>query len=214
MKTYNISKNIKAIIFDVDSTLYTNPEYAFEQVDCQIRAFAKMKGIPADEARKTLAEFGKKWQEDHNGQKISLGNALVFFDVPIEQSVKWRRELLEPVDYLTRDEKLINTIKKLEEKYKIVCVTNNPVLPARKTLEAIGISELIPHIVGLDTCLKSKPALEPFEKALEILECKACECVAIGDRYDMDIALPLQMGMGGVLVSGVQEVYELDTVLN
>lgn len=91
----------------------------------------------------------------------------------------------------------------------MICVTNNPVLPARKTLEAIGVSEYFEEIVGLDTCFKSKPAVEPFALALEKMGLKAEECVAIGDRYDLDIALPLKMGMGGILVSGVEEVYGL-----
>ena len=87
-------------------------------------------------------------------------------------------------------------------------------LPARKTLEAIGISDFFPEIVGLDTCLKSKPAVEPFETAVDWLSksseagVKAENCLAIGDRYDMDIKLPLEMGMGGILVSGVEEVYQ------
>ena len=73
----------------------------------------------------------------------------------------------------------------------------------------IGVSEFFPEIVGLDTCLKSKPAMEPFEKACELTNTPPQECIAIGDRYDMDIALPLQMGMGGILVTGVEEVYEI-----
>ena len=88
-------------------------------------------------------------------------------------------------------------------------------LPARKTLDAIGISQFFPEgfIVGLDTCFKSKPALEPFKKACEITESQPQNCLAIGDRYDMDIALPLEMGMGGILVSGVKEVYTLENIL-
>jgi phosphoglycolate phosphatase/putative hydrolase of the HAD superfamily len=35
----------------------------------------------------------------------------------------------------------------------------------------------------------------------------------VGDRYDIDIALPLQLGMGGVLVDGVSDVYGLPPVL-
>ena len=31
----------------------------------------------------------------------------------------------------------------------------------------------------------------------------------VGDRYDMDIKLPLEMGMGGILVNGVEEVYQI-----
>lgn len=215
MKIYKIPSDLRAFIFDIDSTLYTNQAYAFEQVDCQVRQFAKERGISADEARRMVAEYRKQFAAEHNGSKVSLGNTLLSFGVPIEQSVQWRRELLEPADFLRRDEKLIDELKILQKKYQLICVTNNPVLPARKTLDALGISDFFPEIVGLDTCFKSKPALEPFETAVEILSkssesgIKAENCIAIGDRYDMDIALPLKMGMGGILVNGVEEVYQI-----
>ena len=211
MKIYKIPSDLKAFIFDIDSTLYTNPSYAFEQVDCQVRQFAKDRGITADEARRMVADYRKQFAIEHNGSKVSLGNTLLAFGVPIEQSVQWRRELLEPADFLGRDERLIETLKILQSKYQLICVTNNPVLPARKTLDAIGVSEFFPEIVGLDTCFKSKPALEPFQTAVERLGCgiKAENCLAVGDRYDMDIALPLEMGMGGILITGVEEVYQI-----
>ena len=211
MKIYKIPINLKAFIFDIDSTLYTNQAYAFEQVDCQVRQFAKDRGITADEARRMVADYRKKFAAEHNGSKVSLGNTLLAFGVPIEQSVQWRRELLEPADFLSRDERLIETLKTLSAKYKLICVTNNPLLPARKTLEAIGVSDFFPEIVGLDTCFKSKPALEPFQTAVQRLgsDIKAENCLAVGDRYDMDIALPLEMGMGGILVKGVEEVYQI-----
>ena len=211
MKIYKIPTDLRAFIFDIDSTLYTNQAYAFEQVDCQVRQFAKERGISADEARRMVADYRKKFAAEHEGSKVSLGNTLLAFGVPIEQSVQWRRELLEPADFLGRDERLIETLKGLQEKYQLICVTNNPVLPAIKTLDAIGVSEFFPEIIGLDTCFKSKPALEPFETAVERLGggIKAENCLAVGDRYDMDIKLPLEMGMGGILVSGVEEVYQI-----
>lgn len=215
MKIYKIPTDLRAFIFDIDSTLYTNQAYAFEQVDCQVRQFAKERCITADEARRMVADYRKKFAAEHEGSKVSLGNTLLAFGVPIEQSVQWRRELLEPADFLGRDEQLIETLKNLQLKYQLICVTNNPVLPARKTLEAIGISDFFPEIVGLDTCLKSKPAVEPFQTAVDWLSksseagVKAENCLAIGDRYDMDIKLPLEMGMGGILVSGVEEVYQI-----
>ena len=215
MKIYKIPSDLRAFIFDIDSTLYTNQAYAFEQVDCQVRQFAKEREITADEARRMVADYRKRFAAEHNGSKVSLGNTLLAFGVPIEQSVEWRRKLLEPADFLGRDDKLIETLQILQSKYQLICVTNNPVLPARKTLEAIGISDFFPEIVGLDTCFKSKPALEPFETAVERLSkasesgIKAENCLAVGDRYDMDIALPLEMGMGGILVSGVEEVYQI-----
>ncbi len=211
MKIYKIPSDLRAFIFDIDSTLYTNAAYAFEQVDCQVRQFAKERGITADEARRMVADYRKKFAADHNGSKVSLGNTLLAFGVPIEQSVQWRRELLEPADFLGRDVRLIESLKILQSKYKLICVTNNPVLPARKTLDAIGVSDFFPEIVGLDTCFKSKPAIEPFMTAVERLGegIQVENCLAVGDRYDMDIALPLEMGMGGILVSGVEEVYQI-----
>lgn len=219
MKIYKIPTDLRAFIFDIDSTLYTNAAYAFEQVDCQVRQFAKERGISADEARRMVADYRKRFAAEHEGSKVSLGNTLLAFGVPIEQSVQWRRELLEPADFLGRDEQLIEALKILQSKYQLICVTNNPVLPARKTLDAIGVSDFFPEIVGLDTCFKSKPALEPFRTAVERLSKSACDrglegisaenCLAVGDRYDMDIKLPLEMGMGGILVSGVEEVYQI-----
>ena len=212
MKVYNLPQKISAFIFDIDSTLYTNPSYAYEQVDCQIRQFAKERGITADLAREMVKDYRKKYAEENNGKKVSLGNTLKSFGVPISKSVEWRCELLEPADFLSYNGELVKALTELKTKAKLICVTNNPVLPARKTLEAIGIDKIIPDIVGLDTCLKSKPAIEPFNVAIKMLKVPIEECVAVGDRYDMDIALPLDMGMGGILVSGVQEVYEINNI--
>ena len=213
MKTYNLPSNPKALIFDIDSTLYTTSAYAFEQVDCQVRQFAKDRGITAEEARKMVSDYRRQFAATHDGKKISLGNTLLAFGIPISQSVKWRKKLLEPSDYLCYDQRLVEELSDLSDNFKLICVTNNPVLPARKTLDAIGVSRFFEEIIGLDTCFKSKPAVEPFMAALEYLNCKPQECVAVGDRYDLDIAIPLQMGMGGILVTGVEEVYGMNKLL-
>ena len=155
MKIHKIPQTIQTLIFDIDSTLYTNSAYAYEQVDCQVREFAKLKKLTSDEARKLVFDFRKKFAEENGGKKISLGNLLTNFGIPIEQSVKWRNDLMRPEDFLVRDEKLIYELQILSKKYKLICVTNNPVKPARKTLEVIGISDFFEHIVGLDTCYKS-----------------------------------------------------------
>ena len=211
-KIYKIPQNLKTIIFDIDSTLYTSPRYAFEQVDIQIRHIAKEKNIEPYILRNEISEFRKNWKMK-NGTKISLGNTLLHFGVPIEKSIQMRENLLEPKNFLQKDLRLRETILKLKEKFNLICVTNNPVLPAKKTLEALGILDLIPNVVGLDTCKKSKPAREPFDLASKITNSEYNEILSVGDRFDMDLSLPLQMGMGGILVSGVKDVYQLPQIL-
>ena len=70
MKIYKIPKNLKTIIFDIDSTLYTNEAYATEQVDIQLRHFAKIKNTTPENIRKMIeegksaAEIKASWADD------------------------------------------------------------------------------------------------------------------------------------------------------
>lgn len=209
MKIYKLPENLKTIIFDIDSTLYSNDKYAFEQVDVQLRHFAEIKGATAGEIRKMIEDFRSNYSKEHDGKKISLGNTLTHFGISIEESIRWRETLLEPKDFLDRDEKLIEVLTEFSKKYKMIAVTNNPVLPAFKTLAAIGIEKLVPEIIGLDTCHKSKPSREVLELACKKTGARPEECLSVGDRFDIDLSLALEMGMGGVLVTGVEDVYKL-----
>ena len=227
METFNLPQNPKVLIFDIDSTLYTCPEYAHEQIDSQIRHWARLNGYSADGARNMIADFRRKWAADHNGQKISLGNLFKSLGVSIETSIEWRKTLFDPADYLRRDERLISALTGLSERFYMICVTNNPVEPARKTLEVIGISGLFPEIVGLDTCMASKPSKKILDAAVDRAQAhfersgslapggriSYHDCISIGDRYDIDLALAVQLGMGGILVSGAEEVCVLSETL-
>ena len=209
MKVFALPHVVKAFLFDIDGTLYTSDEYVAEQVDVQLRHLARVRGIGADEVRDMVAAYRAKWSADHGGAKISLGNTLVAFGVSIEESVAWRNELLHPEDYLTPDDDLTSALERLATSYKLVCVTNNPVQAARRTLRAVGIEDYFCAVVGLDTCFKSKPAKELLTIACQKAACLAHECVAVGDRYDIDLDLPLKMGMGAVLVAGAEDVVSL-----
>ncbi len=213
MKLYSIPKTIKTFIFDIDGTLYTNPEYVYEQVDIQIRHFAHIRGIKEQDARNMIESYRNEWSKNHDGKKISLGNTFLAFGIDIETSIKWRYELLEPKKFLNPNIELKKTLEQLKTNYNLICVTNNPVQAARKTLDAIGIADTIPEIVGLDTCKKSKPAIEVLEYASNLTNSKYSECVAIGDRFDIDLALPLELGMGGILVCGAEDVIQIPVKL-
>ena len=50
-------------------------------------------------------------------------------------------------------------------------------------------------------------------KFCELSHCPPETCVSIGDRYDIDLDIPLKLGMGAILVDGVEDVCELPGVL-
>ena len=213
MKVYHIPAEMQAILFDIDSTLYTNAAYAYEQVDVQLRHFAEIRGLAYKEAKAKIDAYRQNWAKEHGGAKTSFGNTLAAFGIPIEESIRWREKLINPADYLEYDAKLVETMEVLAKNYKIAAVTNNPLAPAKKTLETLGVISFFDEIVALDTCCVSKPHRLPYETAAKNLSISIEECLSVGDRYDIDLAVPLEMGMGGILVSGVEDVYTLPEIL-
>lgn len=215
MKIYKIPEHLKTVIFDIDGTLYTSPEYLYEQVDVQIRHYAHINGMQEDKARKLISDYRDNWSKEHDGKKISLGNTLTAFGISIEESIKWRNSLMEPQKFLTEDKKLKYALSVLDKDFNMICVTNNPVQAASKTLKVLGIDNFFTdRIIGLDTCYKSKPAVEVLQKAMELTCSTPQECLSIGDRYDIDLSLPLKLGMGAILVDGAEDLYNINCVLS
>ncbi len=165
MKVYNLPVNCEAILFDIDSTLYTNPEYARSQIDLPIEKLARMRGISFKQMNDEMNQYRDNWAKTHNGQGISHGNTFKAFGVSIGESVKWREELCVPEQYLSKDTRLRSTLERLAERFALSVVTNNPVSIAERTLRALGVEDMFRALIGLDTCGVSKPHKEPLTRA-------------------------------------------------
>jgi len=208
-----LPNNIKGIVFDIDSTLYTNEEYTEHQHKTQINRLAQELNQQAETVEERIRAFRESYKASNNGKSISLGNVFIHFGVPITKSVKWRKQYVEPERFLSRDGKLVETIKQLYNNFSLICVTNNPTDIGRRTLDCLGISEFFPHVVGLDILYLSKPDVRIWTHAAELLRLQYHRIVSIGDRYAVDVEYPLKMGMGGVVVDSVKDVYRLPEVL-
>lgn len=213
MNICRLPQRVLGVLFDMDMTLYTHPDYAQFQIDALIRRLADLRGVSFEEMGERIAACRRDWAASHNGAAVSLGNVFTAFGISTEESVRWREELCEPARYLREDPKLRERLVSLRAFAGLAVVTNNPVLVARKTLTALGVIDCFSAVVGLDTCGVSKPHPAPFLKAAELLGAHPASCVSIGDRYDIDIALPLELGMGGIVVDGVEDVYEAALLL-
>jgi len=214
MKIFTLpeKKEKLALLFDLDNTLYSNNEYVQAQIDLPVIRLAQLKGKTFEQMNAEVAAFRRNWAASHNGQSISLSNTLMSFGVSIEDNIRWREELYFPEDYLCEDKKLRSVLLQLESRFSLAVVTNNAVSIAVRTLAVLGVNDILGKITGLDTCKLSKPNKDIFLKAAQLCGVSPDLCVSIGDRYDIDIALPLEMGMGGILVDGVEDVYKLPEI--
>lgn len=208
MKIYHLPPEIKALVFDMDLTLYSNAEYGQYQIDRLIEKLGEIRSVSFEKINRDVKEARKAWKEKY-GISASLSNILISFGIPMEQIIRWREVLIEPENFIKEDRRLRETLEKLSGHFALGVVTNNPVLVAKKTLAALGAGGFFPIVIGIDTCMVSKPHEKPFLKFAELSGCEIKTCVSIGDRYDVDLDLPLKMGMGGILVDGVEDVYEL-----
>jgi phosphoglycolate phosphatase/putative hydrolase of the HAD superfamily len=215
MTVFRPGDGAKALLFDMDGTLYTNDAYLRSQIDLPVRRLAERQGRSFDAMSAEIAAYREQWAAAHGGRKTSLGAVFQFYGISMEENIRWREELYEPEKYLARDERLRQSLLALSggeggPAFALALVTNNPLSVARRTLAVLGAGDLFPVIVALDTCGVSKPHRAPYLKAAELLCLGPPACVAVGDRYDIDIAVPLELGMGGILVDGVEDVYGLD----
>jgi len=213
MKSYNIPQNIKAIIFDIDLTLYDNRDYYDSQERLLIERLARQLGLSFDQAKEKVSGLRSEFKRLHEGRSLSLGNSFLKFGVSIAQSVRWRDELFQPEEFLKPDKKLKETLRQLSSDYKIAAVTNNTTKIGIRTLTALGVIEYFPIVIGLDISAESKPTMRPFKMISEKLNIRFDEMLSVGDRYAVDLELPIKNGCGGVLVENMQDVYELPSIL-
>jgi phosphoglycolate phosphatase/putative hydrolase of the HAD superfamily len=211
MKVYKLPAELTnpALLFDMDCTLYTHDEYAKTQIDLPIKRLAQLRGKTFEQMNDEVSQYRKNWAENHGGQAVSLSNALLAFGVSMEENIRWRDELFRPEDYLAQDNQLRCVLQVLASRFRLAVVTNNTVSVALRTLSVLGAADLLQKIIGLDTVKVSKPDKSHFLKAAELCGTPIQQCISVGDRYDIDIALPLEMGMGGILVNNVEDVYKL-----
>jgi phosphoglycolate phosphatase/putative hydrolase of the HAD superfamily len=213
MQFYSLPREIEGLAFDIDKTLYDNDHYARNQIDVLIERLALERSENVADTRRAVLRWQEEYAAANEGARQSLGNTFAALGVPIQTSVAWREELIHPERFLQADEHLVTALEELSRTYRLVAVTNNPVRVGRATLETLGVSRFFPHVVGLDTTLRSKPDPAAFRHAVEALACEPGKAVSVGDRYEVDVVPALSIGMGGVLVDGVNDVYLLPRAL-
>ncbi len=208
MRVLALPAEARALILDFDGTLYSNPGYASFQEEVLVGRLARELGEEAAATRARLARMRAEREAAGLG-KTSLGRLFAELGVSIRTSVLWREQLIEPGRWLVPDARLDEALARLEARYALALVTNNPSSVGAKGLEALGVARRFRALVGLADTMESKPAPEPFLLAARLLGVPAPSCVSVGDRLEVDLAPALGLGMGAILVEGVEDLYGL-----
>jgi len=203
---------IAALVFDMDGTLYENRDYYRFQESSQVERLAGfLKKSPLQAAE--LLGAAREARRTTGLPATSMANHFLALGVDMPSIIRWREEALIPGEWLKPDPKLDQVLGLLATKYRLALLTNNPHSVGWASLQALGVALHFETVIGLDNTGKSKPSREPFTAVCRSLDLPPAACVSIGDRQDVDIEPALALGMGGILVRNVQEVYELPALL-
>jgi HAD superfamily hydrolase (TIGR01549 family) len=203
---------IRALVFDMDGTLYIDQDYFRYQESSQVARLARHLDLAESKAQARLDE-ARKARRAAGLPKTSMANLFLGFGIDMATIVRWREEEIRPAEWLRADPRLDATLAGLARHYRLALLTNNPKKVGIESLEALGIRARYEVVIGLDDTFESKPSREPFLKVCGTLGLPPALCVSIGDREDVDIEPALAIGMGAILVDGVEDVYRLPELL-
>lgn len=213
MKTYALETACaQGLIFDIDLTLYDNRHYYDLQELLITDRLATSLRRPKKEVMSAVRQHRDEAHR-RTGKRPPLGVALQEkYGITMTELVSWREELFNPEHHLHHDSRLESTIRQLHHHFKLAAVTNNPTTIARRTLATLGVAEYFHPVIGVDITFESKPTMAPFTLALRELDLLPQQAVSIGDRYEVDLELPIRHGMGGILIESLDDIYRLPEI--
>lgn len=190
---------IKAIFFDTSDTLYKNNELEAAYPQKLIALIANTPNISTDEAKRLLNEVTERLKAtEKHVTKVRAAAEFGLSRADVHEKAFCK---VVPGDYLSKDTSLDIAMTKLAARYRLGIISNLKQSHMLEVLDALGLSpELFPLLITEDTVKDIKPAAEPFLKAIELAQCRAGECLYVGDSPSKDMRPAKGVGMKTILV--------------
>ena len=203
---------LKGIVFDLDGTLYVCDRFAAEIQAAASAYIAALKQISSAEAGLIMAAARLRLTEESGTvQTISavcteLGGNVPDLHYFFEQN-------LQPEAFLVRDERVIRLLERLAEKFSLSIYTNNNRLLTTRIINVLGLHGLVNDIFTIDDTWRGKPDEEMVRRVLALLGLSPGEALFVGDRYDVDLRLPEQLGCPVYLSQNLEQLLRLEELL-
>lgn len=184
------SSSPAALLFDLDGTLIDSIELILGSARYAFVGFAGR--APSDEEWR--AGIGRPLQTVLREYADDDAEAQRLFN-------RYREYQLEHHDRLvTAYDGIVEAIRTFAEAgHPMALVTSKSDWMAEKALRHVGLAELIPVIVGCDTCVNHKPHPEPVERGLALLGASASNALFVGDSpHDVQSGLAAGVTTVGV----------------
>lgn len=204
---------IKAILFDMDGTLYFSPVIRNKFAEAAIQTLADFKEWSLETAQQEIEATRERLKVQY-GSSVPYTLTLRTFGIPIEVWHEQNIAYFDPRDFLDPDPSLRASLKMLKGKYILAVLTNNNCTQAERTLEALDVKDMFNAVFTYNSFKLLKPDPEFYEQAVSQLNVAITECCVVGDRYDVDLKPAKDLGMCVLEVKGPEDIHLLQRRLN
>ena len=207
------SAEIKGIVFDLDGTLYVCDRFAAEIQAGAAAYIAGVKGITQAEAGELMAATRLRLAEE-SGTVQTISAVCRELGGSVQELHRHFERTLRPETYLVRDERVIRLLERLAGQYSLYIYTNNNRVLATRIIDYLGLDRVLSGIFTIDDSWLGKPDEGMVRRVLDEIGLAPNETLFVGDRYDVDLRVPEQLGCPVYLSQNLELLLRLEELLN
>jgi putative hydrolase of the HAD superfamily len=199
------TENLRAIVFDLDGTLYQNEQMGDAVNLGACRYIASIRGISVDEADNLLQDA----RFSIGGKAGTLSRAVESLGGNLKDLHKFLSDFATPEGVLEVDERVPELLEDLATRFELYVYTNNNRTLSARIMEAIGVTGIFRQIFTIEDYWEPKPDENTLKGMFECICRKPEETLFVGDRYEVDLAIPESMGAQIYLSCTIEELLAL-----
>lgn len=205
--------DLKALIFDLDGTLYVNRPLGREILLSASRYIAVLQKITVEEAEFLIVETRNRLSEE-SGLDTPMSRACEELGGDLRELHRHFAGEISPELFLDRDERVVELLKFLGGRFELYIYTNNNRRLTSAIMDILGIAGLFKQVFTIEDYWLAKPDPQALSEVLGQIGREPEECLFVGDRYDIDLRLPAEIGCTVFLVGSVEELFPLCKLMN
>ena len=206
------SPDISSIVFDLDGTLYVSSSFAAAINDQSAAYIAGIRGISLAEARCLLSETRSSLAAIREAEQ-TLSTVCTELGGNIRDLHTLFAQRLHPEGQLMRDERVIILLERLRQRCQLYIYTNNNRTLTTRILHYLGIDGMFARIFTIDDTWIAKPDEAMLDQVITATGQAPCQVLFVGDRYDIDLALPEMKGCPVYLSRSIDQLLRLEELL-
>ncbi len=205
-------QDIRAIVFDLDGTLYVSEEFEPASWESESRYAGELLGAGVEEGASTLKSTRERLTRER-GTLQTLAVAIEELGGTVPEMHRRFAEELRPEGLIEPDPRVVPLIDALEARFTVWLVTNNNSILTSAILGRLGLEDSFSRVITINDTWRPKPDESVLDEILAGLGLPPEQVLFVGDRYDIDLRLPEMRGCPVLLTKTVDELMILEEYL-